>query len=579
MHRKASHSLAAVLAATMLVLPGTQIFADQTAPDSTVSATMLEGADQDANSWLVYGRDLSGQRFSPLTQIDPSTVGGLTTAWTKTLGAPVSMEGTPIVSNGVMYVTTGKSAVFALDAKSGKTLWSYIYPLPASALPESCCNSDNRGVTLYEDEVIYGTLDAHLIALDAKTGKVRWKATVANNLDGYAITSPPLPVKNMVITGVGGGEYPTRGFIAAYDATTGKQLWKQYTIPGPDDEGYDSWKVPGTAKRGGGPTWLPGTYDPKSDTLFWGTGNPNPDFDADGTAGSLLYTSGLLALDPSNGAKKWFYQFTPHNIWDYDGVNEPMLVDVPIHGETVPAIAHADRNGYLYLLNRESGKLIYAVPFLDKITWGKVDRTSGKITFNADIQAKAAARQPYTVFPSVIGGKNWEPDAYDPGHHILFIPALESSITLIPDKKSNPAPKKGAFNFGGGFTAAHFAGSLSAWDLTTGKMLWKKHFHSPAFGGALATGGGIVYVGQMEGVLQGYDELTGKLVWQKKTASGITAPPVSYTVDGQQYIAVEVGIGGVVPLFFMASVPWLKTVPPASMVYTFKLPQKAALSK
>jgi PQQ-dependent dehydrogenase (methanol/ethanol family) len=570
----------AAIAAAVLLSPLTPTSADSTSGGvTTVSAAMLENVEQDPGAWLVYGRDLGGQRFSPAKEIDASTIGRLTTVWTKTLGPGVSMEGTPIVAGGVMFVTTGKNAVFALDAKSGKTLWSYAYPLPASALPEACCNSDNRGVTLINDEVIFGTIDAHLVALDMKTGKVRWNVKVAHNPNGYAITSPPLPVKNMVITGVGGGEYPTRGFIAAYDAANGKQLWKQYTIPGPDDEGSDTWKIAGTATRGGGPTWLPGTYDPKSDTLYWGTGNPNPDFDALGTSGDLLYTSGLLALDPNTGAKKWFYQFTPHNIWDYDGVNEPMLVDVPIDGATVHAIAHADRNGYLYLLNRDTGKLIYAEPFLDKVTWGKVDRTTGKITFDPAIMAAAKARRPYTVYPSIIGGKNWEPDAYDPDHHILFIPALESSIQLIPDQKSNMAPKAGAFNFGGGFAAAHLPGSLSAWDLTSGKRLWKRHFRSPAFSGALATGGGIVFIGQMDGELQGYDELSGKLVWQKKTPSGITAPPMSYTIDGRQYVSVEVGIGGVVPMFFMSSVPWLKDVPKASMVYTYALPDTAAFAK
>ena len=541
-------------------------------PSSGITAETLAGAQQNPNDWLTYGRDLGAQRFSPLTQIDTKNVKRLTVAWNKTLGPPISMEGTPIVANGVMYLTTGTSAVFAVDAKTGATKWSYKYPLPRTSYPRACCNINNRGVTLTGDEVVIGTLDAHLVALDANTGKVRWNVTVADNAKAYSITSPPVPVKDLVITGVGGGEYPTRGFIAAYNAATGKQVWKRYTIPGPGEPGYDTWKIPNTAQRGGGPTWLPGTYDAGRDVVYWGTGNPNPDFDAEGTKGDLFYTSGLLALDPSSGSIKWFYQFTPHNIWDYDGVNEPMLVDVPVGGNTVPAIAHADRNGYLYLLNRETGKLIYAVPFLDKVTWAKVDRTTGKIAFNPAIQAAAKARKPYLVSPSIIGGKNWEPTAYDPAKHILFIPALESSMGIIPDKKSNPNPKVGAFNFGGGFDRPSFAGSFSAWDLTTGKMLWKQRFHSPAFGGALATAGGVVFVGQMEGELDAFDEMTGKKLWSAKTPSGITAPPMTYSVDGRQYVSVEVGIGGVFPNFFIASTPWLKSVKPASMVYTYALP-------
>ncbi|MBD5633710.1 MAG: PQQ-binding-like beta-propeller repeat protein [Candidatus Eremiobacteraeota bacterium] len=455
---------------------------------SGVSADQLVNAQQDPNSWLTYGRDLGAQRFSPLTQIDTSNASGLTLAWKKTLGPAITMEGTPIVSNGVEYVTTGKSAIFALDAKTGKTIWSYKYPLPVSSYAKACCNIDNRGVTLTGDKLVFGTLDAHLVALDAKTGKLDWNVTVESNAKAYSITSPPLPVKNLVITGAGGGEYPTRGFIAAYAADTGKLVWKHYTIPAKGEPGYETWQIPGGAARGGAPTWLPGTYDASRNTVYWGTGNPNPDWDAQGLKGKLLYASSTLALDADTGKLKWYYQYTPHNIWDYDSVSEAMLVDVPVNGTNVAAVAHADRNGYLYLLNRDTGKLIFAVPFLDKVTWGKVDRNSGAITLNPSIQAAANARKPYLVYPSVIGGKNWEPTAYDPQHHLLFIPALESSIVIIPAQKTDLNPKKGTFNGGAGFGKATFKGSISAWDLSTGKMVWKNYFKLPAFGGALATG-------------------------------------------------------------------------------------------
>ncbi len=542
-----------------------------------ISPDQLANAQQDPNSWITYGRDLGAGRFSPLSQISTSNVSGLTLAWKKTLGDPVSMEGTPIVSNGVEYVTTGKAAIFALDAKTGKTIWSYKYPLPPSSYAKACCNIDNRGVTLTGDKLVFGTLDAHLIALDAKTGKLDWNVTVASNTDAYSITSPPLPVKNLVLTGVGGGEFPTRGFIAAYAVDTGKLVWKHYTIPAAGEPGSETWQIPGGAARGGAPTWLPGTYDVARNTVYWGTGNPNPDWDANGTKGKLLYSSSTLALDADTGKLKWYYQYTPHNIWDYDAVSEAMLVDVPVNGTSVPALAHADRNGYLYLLNRDTGKLIYAVPFLDKITWGKVDRTTGAITLNPTIQAAAYARKPYVVYPSVIGGKNWEPAAYDPAHHLLFIPALESSMELIPDKTTNLNPKKGAFNFGAGFDKPVFAGSVSAWDLATGKQVWKKHFPLPAFGGALVTAGGLLFVGQMNGEFDAFDELTGKVLWTTTVASGINAPPMTYAVDGQQYVSVEVGLGGVFPLFFAKSLPALAVVKPGSMVYTYKLPPSAAL--
>lgn len=546
---------------------------------SGVSPDELANAQQDANSWLTYGRDLGAQRYSPLTQIDASNASSLTLAWKKSLGAPATMEGTPIVKDGVEYVTTGRSAIFALDAATGKTIWNYNYPLPVSSYSKACCNVDNRGVTLTGDKLVFGTLDAHLVALNAKTGKLLWNTTVADNSSAYSITSPPLPVKNLVITGEGGGEYPTRGFIAAYNADTGKLVWKHYTIPAKGEPGYETWEVKGVAARGGVPTWLPGTYDPSRNTIYWGTGNPNPDWDADSIKGKLLYASSTIALDADTGKLKWYYQYTPQNIWDYDSVAEAVLVTIPVNGVETAAIVHADRNGYLYTLNRDTGKLLSVVPYLDKITWGKVDRTTGKITYNPEIQRLARARKPYTVYPSVIGGKNWEPTAYDPAHHIIFIPAIESSIQMIPVAKSDMNPKKGAFNGGAGFAKPVFAGSVSAWDITTGHMLWKNHWQGPAFGGVLSTGGGVVFVGQMNGELDSFDEMTGKKVWSTKLASGINAPPMTFSQNGQQYVSVEDGVGGVFPLFFAKTAPWLASVKPGAIVYTFKLPQKAAMNK
>ena len=559
--------------AAVALLPLARAHADE-AP--VVGAAQIENADSDPNSWLTYGRDLSAHRYSPLSKIDASNVGTLSVAWKKTLGPPVSTESTPIVSDGTMYVTTGNATVWAVDAVTGATKWTYKYPLPTASLARACCDTDNRGVTLTNGKVIFGTLDAHLVALDAKTGAVQWNTTVAPNSQAYSITSPPLPVKNTIITGVGGGEYPTRGFIAAFDANSGKQLWKRYTIPGPGEPGYDTWKVSGVAQRGGGPTWLPGTYDAQRNTVYWGVGNPNPDWDANSLKGSLLYTSSVLALDADTGKIKWYYQFTPHDIWDFDSVNEPMLVDVPIDGKDVAAIAHADRNGYLYLLNRDTGKFIYAVPFIDKINWGSVDRTTGKITFNAAMQTAANGRKPYQLFPAIIGGKNWEPTAYDPTKHLMFIPALESSITILPLPKSDMHPKPAVFNGGAGFKAAVLAGSVSAWDLTTGKMVWKRRFPLPELGGALVTGGGLVFAGQMDGHLVAMDESTGKIVWTGKTESGIIAPPVTFAVGDKQYVAIASSVGGVVGKFFMASTPSLQSIPKKSMMYVFALPSKTA---
>ena len=444
-------------------------------------------------------------------------------------------------------------------------------------MPRACCDTDNRGVTLSGNKVIFGTLDAHLVALDAATGKVLWNTMVAPNSRAYSITSPPLPVKNLVLTGEGGGEYTTRGFIAAYDVNTGKQVWRHFTIPGPGEPGYDTWKVPGVAARGGAPTWLPGTYDPKLDTVYWGTGNPNPDWDANSLKGTLLYSSCVLALSPETGKLKWFYQFTPHDIWDFDSVSEPILVDATVGGATVPAIAHADRNGYLYVLDRTSGKLIYAVPLLDKANWGSVTR-DGKISFNQAIQTAANDRKPYQLYPSVIGGKNWEPAAYDPQKHLMVIPLLEGSIEIDPLPKSDMNPKAATFNGGAGFSKPVLSGSVVAIDITSGKQVWKKHFRSPMTDGALITGSGLVFLGTPEGKLLALDEATGDTVWSTTTASGLNASPMTYSENGKQYISILSGTGGVVSKFFAPAVPWLSKIPKGSLVYTWVLNSSGAMA-
>lgn len=338
----------------------------------------------------------------------------------------------------------------------------------------------------------------------------------------------------------------------------------------PGEPGYETWKVHGVAERGGAPTWLPGTYDPKLDTVYWGTGNPNPDWDSNSLRGSLLYSSSVLALSPATGKLKWYYQFTPHDIWDFDSVSEPILVDLTIEGKAVSALAHADRNGYLYLLDRATGKLIYAVPFLDKINWGSVSR-GGKVTLNPEIQRRADSRKPYTRYPAVIGGKNWEPAAYDPEKHLLILPVLESSIEMLPLPKSDLHPKDATFNGGAGFDKAKLAGSVAAFDMTTGNHVWKTHFRSPMLDGALITASGLVFIGKLEGELVALDEESGKIVWSTKTASGLNASPITYSIGGKQYLSIVSGTGGVVKKFFAASVPWLASVPPGSMVYTWVL--------
>jgi alcohol dehydrogenase (cytochrome c) len=532
----------------------------------------LTGAAASAQSteWPEYGNTIDGHRFSPLTGIAPNTLGKVKLAWSKQLGPPVSMEGTPIVKDGTMYVSTGAGAVFALDAKTGNTKWTYQWENKDQGKP--CCGKDSRGVTLAGDMIVMPTLDAHLIALDAKTGKVRWNATVIDWSLGYSITSPPLFVDGLLVTGMSGGEFPTRGFLAAYDPKTGKQVWRTYTVPTLKDPEAASWQMAPGKTPHGAPTWIPGTFDKELDTIYWGTGNPNPDFDPSAFKGTqLLYADSVLAINPHTGKIRWSYKFTPRNFYDYDGVNENVIVDLPMNGKIVKAIAHADRDGYLFVINRVDGKIIYVAPFADKITWAKIDR-NGTVHPNPEIAAAAAKLEDVPFAPASLGGKNWQPTAYDPKNHILVIPAQEATSVLHPSTTPD-VPDEGVANTGKFSTVAtSYTGSVVAFDLTTGKQIWKVHTKEGQAGGVMIANG-IVFDSEIQGYTQALDEKTGAFLWKtpKIGNGGITAPPITYSVDGTQYLAVEVGAGGLWPRI-AAKEPYMKDIQPDSAVYVFALP-------
>ena len=564
-----------VLALMLAVGLAAVVRAEQMPTAGAVTAEQVATADTDSADWLTYGQDYGAHRFSTLEAVDRNTVSGLHVAWKRQLGTPVSLEGTPSVHGGVMYVTTGKDAVYALDAKTGTQIWKYTYPLPTAASGEACCNYNNRGVTLFGNNVITATLDAHLIALDAKTGHLVWNTTVAPYQQGYSITSPPLLVKKTLLTGIAGGEYGIRGFVAAFDAMTGKPIWKTYTVPAPGEPGADTWKAPGSLARAGGSSWIQGTYDPGLDTVYWGVGNPTPLWDARANRGSLLYTDSMIALDPNTGHMKWHFQYTPHDIWDYDGVNEATIVDLPMNGKTVKAVAQANRNGYLYLIDRTNGKLIYAIPFVDKINYGTVNRTTGVLTPNPDMQRTALAEKPFLACPGNMGGKNWEPTSYDPTKHRLFIPVIESCDQIVPKPQSF---ERGKMDLGGGLNMKAYTihGSVAAVDLPAGKIVWKTHFRSPQDGGTLATAGGLVFSSDPEGKLRALDTDTGHELWNYHTVSGASGPAMTYSVGGQQYVAVMSSNGGAWGAFFIDSTPWLKSVPNAAELYVFTTGKETA---
>lgn len=503
-------------------------------------------------------------------------------------------ESQPMVKDGVMYVTASYSRVFAVDAKTGEELWEYNARLPDGIMP--CCDVINRGVALYDDLVIFGTLDAKLVALDAKTGKVKWKKTVEDYKAGYSITAAPIVVKGKVITGVSGGEFGIVGKVEAYDAKTGELAWTRPTVEGhmgyiwkdgkkmengiSGGEAGKTW--PGDLwKSGGAATWLGGTYDPDVDLLFFGTGNPAP-WNSHLRPGDNLFSSSRVAIDPDTGKIVWHFQTTPHDGWDYDGVNELVSFDYQEGGKTVKAAATADRNGFMYVLNRENGDFIRGFPFVDKITWAKgLDPKTGRPIYDDSNRPGNPAESKdgkkgssVLAVPSFLGGKNWMPVSYSKDTGLFYVPSNEWAMDIWNEPT---AYKKGAAYLGAGFTIKpmndEYIGVLRAMDPKTGKEVWRKTNYAPLWGGAMTTKGNLVFYGTPEGYLLGLNAKTGEEVYKFNTGSGIVGSPITWEQDGEQYLSVVSGWGGAVPLWGGEVAKRVKHLNQGGTVWTFKLPK------
>ena len=516
-----------------------------------------------SGQWLHYGgNDQSNTRYSDLKQINSRNVSKLKVAWMHSLGSLETQESTPLVVGDTMYVTTstGPRFVFALDAKTGKTKWAYQPDLPNDYFATVCCGLDNRGVAYANGKVFFGTLDAKLIALDAKTGKKQWSATVENYRNGFSITTVPLVYKNLVVTGMSGGEYGVRGFIAAYDQNTGEQVWKTYTIPGPGEPGNETWKGD-SWKTGGASTWGVGSYDPKLNTVYWSTSNAGPwggHTRGNDSVDIGQYTNqgsaSQLAFDADTGAIKWGYQWTPNDVWDYDGINEAVLYDLKIGGKTVPALMHADRNGFFYVLDRATGKLISADPFVT-VNWAThVDLTTGRPVEAANNEKRPQlGKWARNVCPNLIGGKNWSPMSYNPNTGLVYLPAFNMCMD-IANKEEEYTPGRfylaSEFNLDmSGASGDHLA-EFMAWDPVKKMKAWTIKEDLPFVSGAMSTAGNLVFYGNQHGMLKAVDAKTGKLLWEFDVGTGIIQSPMTYTVDGKQYLAVVAGRSKGPPSFF-----------------------------
>ncbi|MDP1613276.1 MAG: PQQ-dependent methanol/ethanol family dehydrogenase [Sulfuritalea sp.] len=512
---------------------------------------------------LSWGLGTQGQRYSPLAKINTRTVKNLVPVWSFSFGGEKQrgQESQPVIHNGRMFVTGSYSRLFALDAKTGKKLWQYDHRLPDGIMP--CCDVVNRGAALYDNLVIFATLDAQLVALNQDNGKVVWKEKIDEYSAGYSATAAPIIAKGLVLTGVSGGEFGVIGRVEARDAKTGKMVWVRPTVEGHmgTKDGQDNG-ISGTTnatwpgdlwKTGGAATWLGGTYDPETGLAYFGTGNPSP-WNSALRPGDNLFSCSTVAIDVATGKIVWHFQGTPNDGWDYDGVNEFITYKTK-DGKHLGG--KADRNGFFYVLDAKTGKFQKGFPFVKKITWATGLDENGRPKFDpanrpGDPAKSADGKKGTSVFsaPSFLGGKNQMPMAYSPVTGYFYVPANEWGMEIWNEPVTY---KKGAAYLGAGFTIKtiddSYIGAMRAVDPATGKIVWEVKNNAPLWGGVLTTKGGLVFWGTPEGFLKAADAKTGKEVWSFQTGSGVVAPPISWEQDGEQYIGVASGWGGAVPLW------------------------------
>lgn len=514
---------------------------------------------------LTYGMGYNNQRYSPLKQINTNNAAKLRPVWAYSLNNPQGQESQPIVHNGVMYVTTHNSTV-ALDPATGKQIWKQEIELPQDVFKMACCGILNRGAAIYDGKLFRSTLDAHVMAMDAKTGKQLWKSKAADYQNGQAMTSAPLIANGVVLTGIAGGEYGTRGFIDGWDPATGKQLWRFYTTAAPDQKGGDTW--PGdTHLKGGAPTWLTGAYDPDLDLVYWGTGNGGP-WNPNARKGDNLYIASVVAIRPKTGELVWHYQFSPNDPYDYDATEVGMLVDMKIGGKDRKVLAQANRNGFFYVLDRASGELLAANPYV-KVNWAeRIDLKTGRPVLS-ETDRKARAGEDVEIFPSVVGGKNWTPMSWNPATGLAYANTLNMSW---PYQLAKPEYKKGEWYLGVNFRGVNMPknephGYLSAIDPMTGKSKWQMPWPAqPSMAGTLSTAGGLVFTGAATGEFIAVDANNGKKLYEFQTSSGIIGLPVTFEHKGKQYVSIVSGAGGV---WALTGDERMSQVPAGGSVWTF----------
>ena len=539
------------LAALMLATLTLMVLPPHPAAAQVTFERLLNAADEPHN-WLTYSGDYSSSRHTTLDQITLDNVDRLELQWVFQAQSLQVFQTTPLVVDGIMYITEAPNTVLALDAKLGRVFWRYEYtPSPES---RPCCGRVNRGVAILGDTLFMGTIDAQLVAVDAVSGRPIWQTSVADPGAGYALTLAPLIVKDKVIVSVAGGEYGIRGFISAYDPETGEEEWRFYTIPGPGEPGHDTWEGDDW-RYGGASAWITGSYDPDVDLIYWGIGNPGPDWNPAQRPGDNLYSDSVVALDPDTGELEWYFQFTPNDPYDYDSVQVPVLVDFPAQdGGTLKLMLWGNRNGFFYVLDRETGQFINGQPFIEQ-TWAEGLDDNGRPIF---IPQEPGA----TTYPGVQGGTNWFSPSFSPRTGLFYIPAWEDYATVFlgepqeyvegesflggrltefedsPEGRQGPGMTRGPIN---DWTSVVGRGAVIALDGLTGEPRWKFEMTDVIRSGLLTTAGDLLFSGARSGYFQALHAATGELLWKVNLGAQILNGPMTYEVDGRQYVAIISG--------------------------------------
>ncbi len=535
------------------------------APDvpADMWSRQLKAASGDQN-WSVYGGNLKAWRYSSLTQINKQNAKDLQVAWMLPTGMHDAFEASPIIIDGTMYFSTSWDHVYAVNAVTGEVYWHFVKNLPKS-LP-LCCGAVNRGVAVADGKVFLATLDGHVMALDAKTGQVAWDNHVANINEGYSYTAAPMVIKDKVIVGISGGDFGARGFIDAFDVKTGKQVWRFWCVPGPGEKGNETWKGD-SWKHGGATAWMPVTFDSASNTIFAGLGNPGPDLDGSVREGDNLYSESTVALDPDTGKIKWHFQVLPHDVWDLDNVTETLIDDITIDGQKRQVVFLASKNGFFYVLDRHTGKCIYAMQYVHRVNWGKVDSDG---TPHPDFSMSPVKDRFTVVYPGSSGGKEWCPVSYDPQMKRIFIPVIENGHR----HKLMDQTFKGGLNYWAGISVpvpGEGYGHVCAIDVEKKQIAWDKLTKFTMVCGMACTASGLVISGTPDQKMQVRDSATGDILYEFKAASGWHSAPVVYEVNGVEYIAFANGWGGWTAGYDADGTPELDDLIKDNTMYVFAL--------